>query len=92
MTTRVLSCFLLSSVSASGLPWGYETNGANWADAKVPNNECGTPGQSPIDLPSVLPSSRMIKAGDDNFQKIYTDQRDIKVNWEGLTSKVTLNG
>jgi hypothetical protein len=34
----------------------------------------------------------MIKAGDDNFQKIYTDQRDIKVNWEGLTSKVTLNG
>ena len=54
-------------------PWDYEFNGADWALAKVPNNECGHRGQSPIDLPSKLPEERMIKASRDKVQKMYTD-------------------
>merc|ERR1711990_535413 len=58
---------------ASG--WDYKTNnGEDWPSLKIANNECGKENtQSPIDLPSS--GSSMYSADDDNFNKMYYNQK-----------------
>ena len=54
------------------------------------NNKCGDDhNQSPIDLPK---SGTMYDADDDNFQKIYSDIKNVQVKWVGDTSKIDTTG
>ena len=40
---------LLTAIAAAN-EYNYESNGSDWADLDIENNECGGTNQSPIDL------------------------------------------
>jgi len=96
--STVLSIFLgLARAAGEGVddhsaPWTYNTWGADWPEANVAGNECGSTNQSPIDLPYLMnDKTKIINAKRDNFQKLYSDQTTgSKIYWDGHTSKITI--
>jgi carbonic anhydrase len=94
----MLKPFFFSAIvsSVNGASWNYATNnGADWPTLGPINNvknECGGKYQSPIDLPSRMPSDKIIRVDEDRFNKIYSNQRvNIKVEWNGHTSQTAVN-
>jgi carbonic anhydrase len=90
----VLSIFLgmaHAAVDDHSSPWNYNTWGSDWGSlTAIAGNECGNRNQSPIDLPSSVDSSQIYASKSDNFNKMYTDQTNAKIYWDGHTSKITI--
>ena len=60
--------------AAGGEPYGYETNGATWAE--IPGYEnCATPGGSPIDLKTELSQYSKYSIESDNVVSEFKNQR-----------------
>ena len=58
---------LLLSAFAGATEWNYDSNGSDWANLDIADNECGGANQSPIDL-----ISRNAKKG--AFNKAYKNK------------------
>ena len=72
--------------------WNYKNNGLDWPYlTNVKDNSCGKTKQSPIDLPTNMPSDRILSFKQDNFNKIYSNPRDVEVQWTGYTSSISLH-
>ena len=83
--------YVSGAVDDHSSPWDYKQDGKDWGSLTgIANNECGARNQSPIDLPSSVPDDKIYKARDDNFNKLYTDQTNAVVHWDGHTSKTTI--
>jgi carbonic anhydrase len=93
----------------AGGNYDYKTNnGEDWPLLSIPNkanppqetNECGKlNSQSPIDLPSSRSDGTIVRAEDDNFNKMYYNQvpkgtgvnrKNVNIKWVGDTSKTVV--
>jgi len=92
MIKKLALIYLVSAASAAVAgDWGYKENGNDWPQLKdIENNSCGNTKQSPIDLPMVVAPQSIVNSKDDQFNKIYTNPKDVEVTWTGKTSYISL--
>ena len=87
---KSLATLLVTSVM--GASYDYKQNGADWPELQIDGNKCGHNFQSPIDLPSEVDDEYYLyQSRSDNFQKIYSNVKNARVNWNGHTSQVNVN-
>ena len=84
---------LLAFVAAQ--EWDYASNGADWADLDIADNECGGANQSPIDLygrearknlfEKAMANNKIHDWKDDDPKRVYPNGKDIGWVFDGKT-------
>lgn len=89
MKSITFAALTATLVNASGDEvFDYLQNGADWPD-DFP--DCALTNQSPINLKSAYDAYTRYDKSEDLYTKIYANQKDEEIYWEGKTTKVTLN-
>ena len=93
----MISKLSLLVASVSSASYDYATNGADWPSLSVPDNQCGSTNQSPIDLISYNPDKKedfpykRYPATDDQYRKSYSNQFASALTFNGHTTQLDLD-
>lgn len=85
-----LSALMFGSAQAAGGSYDYIKNGADWPESSP---DCGLTNQSPIDLSTDSNAYPTYSADEDDFNKVYTNQKvSIPIVWTGgAVTQVAVN-